>query len=410
MEVSNYKILFVAQAFPPYEFSEAIVNAKLVKALIEAGHTVHVISRESEQYYFKSWAPLWEHLKEVVFYVDEKPVSKLRRSIELLLAMLSFRLPLEGIRWAKKAAKMGIDMHKVHHYDLMISRMPASASHLVASKIKQATGLPWIANWNDPTDNIRPLMPHDNPSQAFWINRMVRSIFHQADWNTFPSSYLWEHYNQEILHTKQSKVSIIPHMGIGDFQADKDDSARKGPVKLIHAGNMLANVKASRLLRALGRLKNEDGFAFQFNVFGVIDPKMPDMIRELHLTQEVKIHLPKPYFKMLLELRRHDFLLILEAPYPKGILMLSKLSDYASIQRPIIAISPLSGVVADYLQTYGGGVVLDNQSEEAIYQGLKQVLSNPEELKASPALQQVLSPQEVLKEWEAVFQQVLQRT
>ena len=39
------RILFITEAFPPYMFSEATVNAKLVLALREEGFTVDVISK-----------------------------------------------------------------------------------------------------------------------------------------------------------------------------------------------------------------------------------------------------------------------------------------------------------------------------------------------------------------------------
>lgn len=404
MEIRKYKILMIAPSFPPFEFSEALVNAKLCLALKDAGHLVHVISRPSEQYYSKEWSGMWESLKPFNFYVPEGTVSPFKRLLELVSAAVYFGTPMEGVRWAKKAVDLGLVLHHKHQYDIVMSRMPANVAHLVGGKLKRLTGLPWIANWNDPTANIRPMMEFDSKFQSWLLNRFVRKVYQEADLNTFPSKQLWEHFNQLIIGDKGEKVRIIPHIGI-DLKTKKH-AIDPGTMSIVHAGNMLSNVKASKLLHALSKIKYQDGLAFRFHVFGVIDPEMPDLIENSGLADEVICHAPQGYGDMLLSLGKYDYLLILEAPYPKGILLLSKLSDYASVMKPIIAISPKVGVIADYLKKYGGGTVLDNQDENKIYEGLKEVISGVKTLKASDQLRMAFHPATVVKYHEACFEEL----
>lgn len=406
MEMRKFKILMIAPSFPPYEFSEALVNAKLCLALMESGHTIHVISRPSEQFYTKDWSSVWEPLKAINFYVDETPVKPIQRYWELFQAVLYFKLPLEGVRWASKAVDLGLELHQKHNYDLVMSRMPSNIAHLVGAKIKASTALPWIANWNDPTENIRPGMNFQNRFQSYLINRFVRTSFRNADLNTFPSQLLWEHYNEKIIKTRTDKVKVIPHIGIHTEGFDVNQTPGK-PISICHAGNMLSNVKALKVLKAFSKIKHEDGLAFQFHVFGVIDPEMPGQIESLGLKAEIFCHAPKDYFSMLKSLAGFDYLMILEAPYPKGILLLSKLSDYASIQRPILAISPKVGVIADYLNEYGGGLILDNQDEHAIYEGLRKIISKEISIEGSIGLKSAFSPSIVVKQHEESFNRCL---
>ncbi len=60
------RILFIAAGFPPYEFSENIVNGKLVLALIREGHKVVVVSRTDEgPVYNAEWRDPWLPLKDI---------------------------------------------------------------------------------------------------------------------------------------------------------------------------------------------------------------------------------------------------------------------------------------------------------------------------------------------------------
>lgn len=408
MEVKKYKILMISQAFPPYEFSEAIVNAKLCLALMKEGHSVHIISRTSDQYYSKEWSTLWEPLKKVSFYVDEQPIAVLSRYWELLKAAVYFHSSMEGVRWAYKAVKLARSLQQTFSYDLIMSRMPANVSHLVAAKLKEKTGIPWIANWNDPTNNIRPLMEDTNFLQSWFLNRFVRKVFYSADINSFPSDRLWQHFNQKILNTKAKSVRIIPHVGI-DGVGQKREKESGDVVRICHAGNMLSNVKASKLMEALAKIKDKDGLSFRFDVYGVIDPEIPDLIDQLGLEQEVHCLAPKNYGEMLKCLLEYDYLLVLEADYENGILMLSKISDYASVQRPIIAISPKEGVTADYLNQFGGGILLDNRDDARIYEGLKALISKKIKIPASPQLQQALSAATIISIYEKIFEDLFMK-
>ena len=52
-----------------------------------------------------------------------------------------------------------------------------------------------------------------------------------------------------------------------------------------------------------------------------------------------------------------DVLLLLEFRFSKGIFFYAKLSDYLHASRPILALSPQNGVVADLFKEGGGKIV-----------------------------------------------------
>jgi hypothetical protein len=405
MALRKYRILMITSAFPPFEFSEALVNAKLVLALKNAGHEVEIISRTSEQYYNSDWSTIWKSFQANTHYIEEVKVSLFQRYAEMILGSLYFGFIMEGVRWGKKAVQYAENLHRDQKFDVILSRMPSNIPHLVAYKLAQKTKLPWIANWNDPTNNIRPL----GDPVGFWTslitNYFVRKIFRKATLNSFPSRQLWEHYNREIIHSHEDKAVVIPHIGIAIPSNEKPSNEIPS---ICHAGNLLDNIDVVPLIQALSRLKNEDGIDFSFNVFGVIKEELPHLIESYGIKDHIMLHKPKAYQEMLLELQKHDYLMMIEAKYPEGILMLSKLSDYASTGVPIIAISPKVGVTADYLTETQAGIILNNQSTNEIYLGLKALLLNREKSYQTDALYQKLSPDSIVGIYEQIFRDKFQ--
>ena len=59
-----------------------------------------------------------------------------------------------------------------------------------------------------------------------------------------------------------------------------------------------------------------------------------------------------------------DILLLLEFHFSKGIFFYAKLADYLHARRPILALSPEKGVVADLFKEGGGKIAAPNNSEQ----------------------------------------------
>jgi hypothetical protein len=109
------------------------------------------------------------------------------------------------------------------------------------------------------------------------------------------------------------------------------------------------------------------------------------------------------------ELLKYDVLLLLEAQYERGILLLSKLSDYASTHKPIFCISPKEGVIADYINNYGGGLVADNTNFQSVYVGLKRMHKafeqnwHSSDILLSDKLFEQFMPERVVAKYEQLF-------
>lgn len=411
--MKKYKILMITTGFAPYEFSEAIVNSKLVLALINAGHQVDVISRESQQVYATGWSPIWEPLKNNTYFIEEdRSNRKLKRLIEILIALLFFKYPISGIRWGYKVYKLALKKNEFKHYDVLLTRMPSNIPHLIGKKLQNKLKIAWIANWNDPTDNIRPLLEDRNIVKSRIDNLLVRDIFKKATVNTYPSYELWQYFNEKIIHDYEKNVEIIPHIGININNKNQNIIAPKDEFSMCHAGNMWSNIDPEPLFMALRNLKKCNR-KFKLHVYGTINSKFTGMINQYELNDCIVCHESICYEKMLSELQKYDLLILLEAQYEKGILMLSKFSDYASVRKPILCISPLKGVIPNYIKEYGGGFSVDNKNAESIFNGLNLMINDltnnqtESEIRTTQNLFNQFSPEKIVKQYEDIFNRII---
>ena len=92
----------------------------------------------------------------------------------------------------------------------------------------------------------------------------------------------------------------------------------------------------------------------------------------------------------------------------KGIFLPSKISDYAQLNKPILAISPQTGEVKRLLEKYGGGFTSDNSKVEDIEDKLlflnKMKAENRlDEIVINSSLKEYLGENRVVKLLESSF-------
>src|SRR5207244_3458321 len=100
---------------------------------------------------------------------------------------------------------------------------------------------------------------------------------------------------------------------------------------------------------------------------------------------------------------------LLESPMREGVFMPSKLADYLSAGRPILALSPAAGTVADYLSA-GGGLRVDPDNPAAVASALAELYDRwrdgrLELLAPPPAVAERVSPIAVVPLYERAFKQ-----
>lgn len=368
------KLLFICTGFLPYTFSENLCNGKLVYALLKAGYEIDIISKKDEgPQYDSKWQEPWLPLMPLTHEVSYKNGSKFQRIIDILYSCFTLHLlPIEGIRWIRRAYSAAAILHKHKHYDAIITRSPTDIAHYAGYRFSKKFNITWIANWNDPAAPIWPkpythLFPKWKKSA---LNIYTKQCLRQATYNSFPSKFLMLHFKEfyPFLSTKQNVV--IPHIGLHKSIFPKTSShSNSHTFRMCHSGN-LSTERDPRLLFQVLRELLHDGYEIQFDIMGYINDYVEKLISEYGLQDNVRFIGSHSYIDALVKMSEYDVLVLIEAIMEKGIFFPSKFTDYAQLGKPILAISPKNGFAHDMFYRFKGGIAVDNNNIESIKDGL----------------------------------------
>lgn len=360
MRTRKYRILMFSPAFAPYSFSESITASKLALALQNKGWHIDVISRIGEgPNYSAEWDKLWLPLKHFTHIIEYPIGEKVQRSVDLLLQVKRAHYPIDGIRWAGRALDKAFELHKSMPYNLVISRSPTDIGHVPALEFSRFMNVPWLANWNDPPAHLWPV-PYKSESNLFkkyFFNKLLVNVLNKANIITFPSERLRDHVlalsKKTPLH---NKTEIIPHIGLIDYE----QSQRKpdGCFRIAHAGNLSAERNPAAFFTGFSQfVKNASiKHPVELVIIGMDNPHLMSLAKDYGIQQYIIFTGGLHYSATLPTLAQSDVLAVVEAPCDEGIFLPSKIIDYVQVGRPILAVAPHRGTLADLLNATNAGI------------------------------------------------------
>jgi glycosyltransferase involved in cell wall biosynthesis len=230
------------------------------------------------------------------------------------------------------------------------SRSLPTASHIAGFWCAKALNLPWIANINDPwaseffpVDDSPQLSAFWKAANLFWLRRTIRN----ADLTTFPCRRLKD------FHLKLAKLDqpaqVIPHIG------DKPESPSQrsdAQFRLVHAGRLLASEGRLGNAILLGLRKFLDTSAdaaadTKLILVGPGDKETENLIFEMGLQRNIEIVGRVNYENSLDYIASASVCVLIESRVDEGIFFASKLADYFTNGKPVLALSPRIGTAAD---------------------------------------------------------------
>lgn len=401
------RLLMIATGYLPYLFSENLCNAKLVYAFHETGIEVDVVSRLDEgPVYENEWQAPWTELRNGTHEIHYPLGSSIRRAVDVAYSGWMMGNHYEaGVRWARRAYEQALKLMKIHHYDAILTRSPTDISHVVGMKLKEKTGIKWLANWNDPADPIWP-EPYKHTYSTGGQRKKEKQtaqLLKMADVNTFPSETLRDHFIEHFPFLKDKLTEVIPHIGLSDSIFKHKPIQKARILRMCHSGNLSAERNPELTFKAMRTLIDEGQKKFRLDIMGYANDYTQELIEKYGLQHYVKMIGSYTYIEAINKMQDYDVLVLIEAQLRRGIFFASKFTDYAQTGRPIFAISPIEGFAATMLSDYGGGISCDNTSEKDIMNGLKLLLSAWETGNlvkyVSDGLYKMFSPQFVIEKY-----------
>jgi glycosyltransferase involved in cell wall biosynthesis len=250
------------------------------------------------------------------------------------------------------------ELHRQAPFDLIISRSLPHHAHLAGYWAAAALRSPWVAMINDPWD-FSPFVRVYAERQSWtptlnwriWWRRVVAS----ADRLCFPCRRLRDFCLQGS--ARKSGISIVPHVGgIGRSSHRVDDFL------IVHAGKLGVNEPTGRSalallegLKAMFQMRPIAKPRTRLLLLGPEDPTTTAHVASLGLTENVVCTGLVSYEKSLEYIAQATLCVLVEADIKEGVFLPSKLCDYLASRKPLLALSPDVGTVAD-LALEGGGI------------------------------------------------------
>lgn len=278
----------------------------------------------------------------------------------------NFFIPDARCWWVKPSVRFLKRYLKEHPVDAVISTGPPHSMHLIAMKLKEALGLPWIADFRDPWTEI------DYYSELHltrWADRKHHRLEHEvlskAD-KVVTVSNDWARRLNNLGTT--DAATIYNGYDLGDEKPF--EPYRKTEKFIITYLGVLSKIQSpDNLWKGLGELiKESEEFNKQLkiNMIGQIDKTVVKAIRDNGLDGHV-VFTPYIPHDQVAEVHRSSTLLLLllmpdSEPRAKGLLT-GKLFEYLASGRPILCIGPEDGDAAHILnETHAGATVsFDNK-------------------------------------------------
>ena len=381
LETDNPSILCIIPWFPPLVSTEALASAKMVMALINLGVDTKVIF--TDKCYLPSSFPLlkygcdsskiWESLTDIKVGVGRHRYLNL---LFLMLTVIRYRTGSDK-HWIGGIVKQAKALHRDHSFDIVYSRSLPPIAHTAGYWCAKALDAVWVANINDPWDLF--LAPNSQiktfPLYALIAKYWLRKTLRSADLVTYPSRQLYDFHAR--LARLSHKAEIIPHVGYRINEAPQVDA-----FDIVHAGKLgfsISTMRSSKGLltgvskflvahpeaRKLTRLtlvgENTEGQSEEI--------ERQSIIKQLGLNDVVRSVGWVSYEQSLLYINSASVCILIEGNMKEGIFFPSKFVDYIVARKPVIALSPSIGVIADMVPTKGL-VRADTDDHDAVAKAL----------------------------------------
>ena len=369
-------LMFAPACFPPGN-PEAFVNANLVMSALERGWKVDVLTMAISTHWYPQDQSAWPGLAECSVPIAERKKTMFSQLLVAAQTLAQSGLLVGGGRWALPAVKVAMKMAAINNYDCIISRALPPMAHLAALITARKTGLPWIANWNDPVPSEKFPAPYaggkgKDAALGFWGSCYYRKIANRANWHTFPCEKLRSYITDYLPKGTYEKSSVVPHIAM---ENDNQFVKKGNKFTLMHAGSLLPPRSPDIFLEGVRLFRDRNKLLQGFSVVFIVD-RPEDVLKaaKAHEVEDVvKIESSRPYTEMPVALASADVLVIVEALVEEGIFLPSKFVDFVRSGRPILAISPPVGTLADILNTKGGGIAVDGHRADAVADALQRM-------------------------------------
>lgn len=375
--------LKMSKYLPEYGWQPVIYTAEGAEYPVEDPSLEKDVSPEAEVIrrpivepysFYKKFLGMKKEQKVKAGFIDETGKKKGWKERLSIWVRGNFFIPDARRWWVKPSVRYLKQYLNDHPVDAIISTGPPQSMHLIAMKLKEALGIPWIADFRDPWTDIEyysDLMLTHRADRKH--HRLEKAVLTQADRVVTVSPH-WAH---DLESHGGNKVAVI-YNGFDENDIPSTKRATNSSSFIINYIGVLTSVRNPQALwQALGELVNEDpafGQSLRIDLVGHTDDSVRQYIRQQGLEQRVQFKGYIPHHQVA-ECNRNASLLLLTLnaetkPMAKGLIP-AKLFEYMASGRPILCIGSKEGDTARILKETNAGVTVGFEEKDQIKEAVK---------------------------------------
>jgi len=266
--------------------------------------------------------------------------------------------------WIKPSVKYLSAYLKNNKMDVVITTGPPHSMHLIGLELQNKFPVKWIADFRDPWTDIDYFhqLPLTKKSKQKHI-ALEQSVLQNADGVLVVGKTMKENYKKF-----NKNLHVITNGFDGKLSDHKNELDTK--FTLTHVGMMNADRNPKNLWIALAELTKENlEFAkvLQIKLIGKVDDAVIKSIHASKLEDKAQFINYIPHHEVMDYQRSAQVLLLSvnNVPAAKGIIT-GKIFEYLQAKRPILALAPKDGDLAEIINKTNSGVVVGFEDKEKI--------------------------------------------
>jgi glycosyltransferase involved in cell wall biosynthesis len=352
----NRRLLAISWDIPPMSGPRAVQVTRLLKHLVPLGWESTVIGFGPESNRYNKDPELADRLRAPGVTLVHVPSLEERLPVRALWRIVPplKHFPDEKRVWVGAAARAAVNAAGHTRFGALVSFAQPWSDHLVGLRLKQATGLCWVAHFSDPWSDS-PYGPRSAWHRRVW-RRMEERVIRHADAVVFVNAQTANRTLAKYPPSWRQKAHVIPH-GFDEEIATGTEARRVGaPLRIVHTGRFYEGARTPvPLLHALASLARGRDLSSQLRVtfVGPLIPAYQKAATDLELGSIVEFAPRVP----AAEAERHaadaDLLLVVDAPAEESLFLPSKVVEYLPLLKPILALTPACGATADLVRAAG---------------------------------------------------------
>lgn len=283
-------------------------------------------------------------------------------------------LPDRWQSWIPGGIWMGLVTIRRQQPTAIFSTFPIASAHAIGLALARLTGLPWIADFRDPMDQIT--YPRD-PAVRRCYRWLERQAFRHAARVLVTTPGTADYYRKRYGEILGDKIRVIPNgfdpetfpAGFADL-VPAHAAAGDRELTLLHSGILYPSERNPEpFLRALARLRDSGSRSFE-NLQVVFrgsahENHYLDLIRRLNLQSVVSFPPALPYREAITEMLAADALLVFQAQNCNSQIP-AKAYEYLYAGRPVIGITDPAGDTGQLLKRVGVAHIAKLEDEDGI--------------------------------------------